>query len=1061
MTSTESFLSLPPSSKEFQLDSFIDSLPWENNAEEEKSETSDPRWKKGRAVVQSPARTWRDSLLGNYERLISKKTRLEEILFMEQPSFLSITGPLGSGTRHLLESLQQKADSSYLFIYGSFDTCCREEPFPELLTALDDLSNTLSGELDPDLKPYLRNSLREALGDDLSMLPMMSSAFSCILGIDNEDRTRDHSNRTPARVLFISAVTALISALQRYGRKVIFVAENVQHSFLTESIYILTRTLHEEGVCFVVTSTIAKDKRIEKLSSRIKGDNASHDSVGVAPLLEKEIASILAATFSMKTDEKEDLAKKLYEMSGGIVLKMIEYLAWMMDEDILYASGRGWTYNNIGLFLQPEFWDIVSERMDDGLKQLFLVASRLGPYIKLFELEALLGRSAQELAARAVELRILDLVFVNNDISYRFVNDVIFEEFLERYDGSLTEMENLDHGRRLWSAARKGTHLDDILFKMLNFFATGSPSLALPEEKVAVAALALHAATRSAQISAFASASVFVNLGLSQLGLRSWRDNYDLTLALHNAAAEIEMSCANYERLDYIVQDVRTYARSIGDTMRATHAQMHSLIPRHDEKRCIDIGVRTLKKLGVSIPKVPSIAAVLTLWFRVQRSLRRKSNAKLERLPRLMDQKTLDIQLTIQLMIVPSFLLDHKLFPLLALKQMKYTLDRGLSVMSPHSFGAYAALHLGMTGNFNEAFRFSQLSLKLMDKFGRPEHFAATVPVLFAGSRLWKRPFRDCLDPLLCAFKIGLQTGDVPNSALCAELYCFFALEAGMKLTDILSRFDDFARLMKLYRQEELLSVVLLPTVKLIRQFVGVSDDSLVSGTGGGGIETVSASGWDDYRRQMEARGDRTRAQHVAINRMILSYHFNDMDAAALFARDNYKVVFKTPTNMNHALSGFYIGLVFLEQARRKIQRRKSLRIAKVCIRLFEKWGRINPDNFLDKYQLLMAELASVEGRNEEAYARYFSAISLAQQSHFLPYTGLAYEKCAYHLYRFSDDGGVPNHKESSMRFLEQSVKAYEEWGASAKVEYLHEEADHMFGGLGGRHPSYESLRSY
>ena len=45
----------------------------------------------------------------------------------------------------------------------------------------------------------------------------------------------------------------------------------------------------------------------------------------------------------------------------------------------------------------------------------------------------------------------------------------------------------------------------------------------------------------------FSMAAVYLNLGIDLLGDKGWRDDYVLTLALHNASAEMEMCSANFQ----------------------------------------------------------------------------------------------------------------------------------------------------------------------------------------------------------------------------------------------------------------------------------------------------------------------------------------------------------------------------------------------------------------------------------------------------------------------------------------------------------------------------------
>lgn len=74
--------------------------------------------------------------------------------------------------------------------------------------------------------------------------------------------------------------------------------------------------------------------------------------------------------------------------------------------------------------------------------------------------------------------------------------------------------------------------------------------------------LCLRAMQWSVSDSDFSKAANYSNLGIRLLGRDTWKEEYDMTLSLYNASAEVFYALDNYERLDELVSTVLENARS-------------------------------------------------------------------------------------------------------------------------------------------------------------------------------------------------------------------------------------------------------------------------------------------------------------------------------------------------------------------------------------------------------------------------------------------------------------------------------------------------------------------
>ena len=934
-----------------------------------------------------------------------------------------------------------------LLIHGKYDFTCRVEPFPALLDAMHHLAQTLQQEHDPRLNAYLQQQLRTEMGQDLSMLTSLIPGL-CYLLNDNDNSSEAHdelaqTERSTAsslkpynRILFVSAVNFILLALLKYGRKVILFLENIHLANTNETLVLLIQNLHKHGLHVIVTVENGYEQAIDKIYSSLEKDDGriSCQTVTLPNLDENDLDSILACVFPMKEKDRYCLSRKLLELSKGVPLLILDYLRWMRTKHILTHSNdkTDWFFDETDMLLvqPPDALQVIRGTLSVDTEEVLKVASCLGPRVSAWELEAVLEFPPEQLLKKAVASGIL-VPCSENDSQYCFTDDMYQQAMYRLLTESNENLARLEIGRRLWRKSEIAD-LDGVIFKVLDHIAAGHSLVVRPQEKEAIAALALHASKKSILASAFPAASFFINFALSFLERRSWRDSYELTLSLHNAAAEIEMSCAKYERLDLIVRDVQANARSFSDTVRALHARLYSLGPRGKEIECLALGVEILNKLGVSFPKTSSTLKIMLARAKVQRLLRHKSDAQIERMDRVSDQRILDALLTLQFMSLNAYIAEPRMFPLIALKQMELTLTHGLSVLSPGVIAGYAMTHLAITGDYSGAYRFSKLGLKLLSTWGRHEHHPGTITSIYGGFWHWKRPFRECLEPLHRAFYVGVQTGDMTNAGICASIHCFISMESGTPLPTIRKYFNDYAKIMRFYRQESLLSFM-LPTIQLIHHLMGLSNDPLAT--------EGDLLNWDDYYKKMKEENEHMKCLEVTVNRMVICCYFRDFEIGKTCASECFEEVFKYPPTPNQVLTALFGSMIYLENARRGKEYRRAIKIANQSIKRLDKWSQLCPSNFLDKLSLLQAELASVQGKNELAFSKYVSAISLAKTNNFLPYIALSQEHLGRHLLRIGE-------REEALKPFTESLSAYTEWGADAKVRRLQNEISVLFRGM-------------
>jgi hypothetical protein len=355
--------------------------------------------------------------------------------------------------------------------------------------------------------------------------------------------------------------------------------------------------------------------------------------------------------------------------------------------------------------------------------------------------------------------------------------------------------------------------------------------------------------------------------------------------------------------------------------------------------------------------------------------------------------------------------------------------------MSPLAFAAYGMLCIGLSDTV-AAFRFGDLGMELLDSLQVREYVPRVYALYYSCIYAWKYPIRGALGPLLHAHRVGMQTGDVEFSCLCANIWCFMSVDAGcLPLDEIEKLWLVLHATMKSQRQTSLirLSVPWLQTIVHYQgRNVDFSETEAILKDSVSGERNLYAN--DIYWCQAKA-----------------AYIFNDLNRAdeLAFVANFWKVrncSAPTPENVYMAfMNGMIAFSMVMDQKRRvsvpspRRSRRQYMREGRNMIRYIKKYALWCPANFSEMKLLLQAELASVNEHSEKAMELYSCAIACAKDNQSLFVHALANERagkyCMESLRQTRD----------AVSFFNEALSAYKKWAAHRKVDHLRAELKDLF----------------
>jgi hypothetical protein len=562
--------------------------------------------------------------------------------------------------------------------------------------------------------------------------------------------------------------------------------------------------------------------------------------------------------------------------------------------------------------------------------------------------------------------------------------------------------------------------LERHFYTVLLQFRCGLEAITSQSERSAIAVLCLQATRVAVAASDFEAACDYSDFGIMLLSAPNhWNEEYDLSLALYNDAAEVFHLSANYKRVDELITAVMENARSYQDTLRVRSTRVNSLSSTNRLTEALEEGLDTLRHLGVKIPPKARMRHVSIEFLRTRRLLRGKTNEAVLRMPLMVDADNIAAMQMLNLLFPVAYRIDRVLFTLINLRLVRLTLQYGLSAISTVGFAAYSVMLVTLYRDKEEGFRYSQLALDLLDKFDVREYISRTYFFVYAEAYTFKYEIRHLCPYLQKACELGLQSGDVQyalyNSTLLEFGYMLFSGASTVEAVE--EKMREYYKTAIRFKQDTALA-----TIRPCLKFLGIL-------MGKDNVPILTA--FKEDLKLANAAKDEFASWAIHFFQLLLAFIFNEYDTAAdeANALEHYMKLHLHP-GFSGVLTSFCLSRLTEARQKRGLARRRLLSSVKTNMKKLKNFSECVPENCLHKLHFVQAELAIVNGDNDLAKRKYESTFTLASEVDVPWMRALASERFGIFL---QDQGDEPG----AICKFRKAYTAYHEWGATAKAHQL------------------------
>ncbi|CAB9521258.1 serine threonine protein kinase [Seminavis robusta] len=959
-------------------------------------------------------------------------------------NLILISGDSGTGKTALACSLQLPVQAAGgHFLSGKFDQI-QQKSQNVIANAIGQYA---SNKLLQD--DELVQSLKQSLGRDtrclVDMIPALAELFPQELDDDSDTRTNEWmQDMTTLQSRTRGAFLKFLSGICSPKRPLVLLLDDLQWASKGDYQIIrdlLTTTAEDlqgillVGACRVVDGDHELARFIRDLSKTV-----SITDVVLSNISASDVQCYLVSVFpGMEPPDIDTLAKMVYHQTDGNFFFIKQFLANLLDQKLIKVHRDGMaSLDKPRLEEQAKSDDVLHfivanlRRLSPEIQSLLQSASCLGVNFGLNLLEYVVipsnGIATMDLVESCAKKGILSLksTFAASSTSlstseWGFAHDRLQQASYVLIPEESKEAFHLSLGRSLREKMSK-IELEKHLLLVTSHLVHGARLINSQPEREEVAALCLRAGQKSASQCNFDDAGGFIDAGLSLLGESKWTGNYELSLRLVNAGAEICYVRVKFDRLEELATEVFRNARCFEDTIESHTTHIFALGSRYRLEEAIAEGVKVLDQLGEPLPDSFSLMAMRLEHYRTRRLLSKYTGRRLLDLPPMKDPKKLASMRILNLLYSYAFWSNDIRSTLITYRAIQMSLEYGLCAMTGVAFSFYAG-YLCLFGEIDQGNNYGDIALRIIDRFHAKQWSGRVAITVNSFVKPWKNRLDELQPAMDSAYKLSFATGDTEYAMMGRALAVTYRFKTGVDLRTCYLASVEF-REQLVHHEQNVVLTLFQPMLQAMANLYGKSENALV----------LTGSFMDEAKAIAAAKKDNNLLALgvLYLAKAITAFFLSEFEVAAECARLSGDL--KKAWNMSAPMAFMQ---VFFEGMAHLVSGKPNIRGAKGCLRELRAFSRLAPTVLSFEINLLEAELAATKGKVNFALEKFEVAIAVAQRRGVTHEQAFACERAAAFMSKVGQS-------EKATQYLDEAVELYKSWGCDRKVKKIEKQKSSM-----------------
>ncbi|MEH2175375.1 trifunctional serine/threonine-protein kinase/ATP-binding protein/sensor histidine kinase [Nostoc sp.] len=932
------------------------------------------------------------------------------------------------------------------FIKGKYDQFQRNIPFSAFVQAFRDLMGQLLTESDAQIQEW-KSKILDAVGENGQVIIEVIPELSKIIG-----------EQPPAIELSGTAAQNRFNLLFQQFTQVFTSVEHPLVMFLDDlqwadsaSLKLMQLLMADTGHLLLIgayrDNEVNLGHSLMLALSEIKKTKATINTITLAPLSQIKVNHLVGDTLKCTETSAWTLSQLIYQKTQGNPFFTIQFLKALHQENLIkFDIELGcWQCDITQVMTQAVTDDVVAfmgfqlRKLPLSTQQVLQLAACIGNQFDLASLAIVSKQSQIETAATLWKGLQEGLILPNGDVykfyigqeslartpeniqtvTYKFLHDRVQQAAYSLIPDDQKQLTHLKIGQLLLSVMSE-KEKEEKIFEIVNQLNKGADLIVAETEREELAKLNLVAAQRAKSATAYVAAIEYATKGIQLLTTSCWQQCYELTLALHDLAAEVACLSGDFRQMEQIVDEVVQNARQLLDKVKVYEVKILAEVAQSQQPKAIKTALSTLELFGVLFPEQPTDADITESLQQTQDVLKGKHLEDFLELPEMTDFQSLATIRILAAVTAAVYQAVPELLPLIVCKQIRLSVEYGNAAVSAQAYAWYGVILCGI-GEIDLGDRIGELAMGLLSRFQSKEFKASTINMVYPFVKPWKHHIQNSLAPLLDGYHSGLEMGTLEYAAYCAYNYCSLSFFLGKNLSILEPEMKVYNQALAQLKQE------------VAHNYLRVFYQSVLN------LLAESKCPWEIqgviYDEQImlplhQKANDLYAMGTLYINKLILCYLFNEWEQAIKVAADAKQHLSGVSGCFMVPVFHFYDSLTHLAMLpnaqgkeclpQQVVDNQKKLK----------QWANHAPTNHLHKFYLVEAEQYRVLGQMYEAMDYYDRAIASAKANTYIQEQALANELAG----KFYLNWGK---EKLAQAYMQEAYYSYARWGAKAKVADL------------------------
>ncbi|MDX2232821.1 MAG: AAA family ATPase [Leptolyngbyaceae cyanobacterium bins.349] len=938
------------------------------------------------------------------------------------------------------------------FINGKFDQFQRNIPYSALIQAFRSLIRQLLAAPEAEIAQW-RDRLHQALAPNGQVMVEVIPEMELIIGVQPavvELSPQEAQNR------FNLVLQNFIAVFTQREHPLTIFLDDLQWAdgASLQLLQMLTSQTHRQHLLLIGAyrdNEVDASHPLRRTIAQLELADVTIHELTLAPLTLAHIEQLLSDTLNERDRAKlTPFAELILQKTNGNPFFINEFLKSLYSEELLQfdINQRRWHWQ-LEHIQAAQITDNVVELMAGKIQKLpeaTQIALKFAACVgNQFDLKTLAIVREKPLSDMALELweaiqtglllpqsndykllQVRDREVAANltqiNVGYKFLHDRVQQAAYSLIPTEQKQAVHLRIGQLLLQSIAPEKQ-EEKIFDIVNQLNMGLALIDSPAQRQQLAQLNLIAGSKAKASAAYEPALRYLLVGIDCLDATRWQHSYELTLALHQTAAEAAYLAGNFEQMDHLLNSVLQQGRTTLDQIPAYTVKIQSLIARDDLLAASQQGLQVLKLLGNPLPDHPGQPAILMGLLKTKLALIGKSTLALAQAPEISHPTQLAAIRVLASIASATYLAAPNVFPLTVFKQVELSAKYGNAPESAFAFATYGLILCGVVGDIQGGYSFGELAIQLLERFQAKALQARTLFVVNSFVRHWRDPLHTTIPTLETAFQLGRETGDTEYACFSGLTCGLHGYYSGQALEPLADRMALYAEAMVRFKKQPILTLIQIyqQTVANLR---GLSP-----------VPNLLAGDFYDiatlFPQHVEGNY-RTAIFYVHANTAVLNYLFGEYKVA--IAQIERAIPYQDAVVALFIMGWFafydaLIRLARIEQVPKSEQPSLWKQVAHQRQQL-QKWAKFAPQNYAHKVLLLKAEECRIQGKWLDALSLYDLAIAGAQEHQFVQEAALANELAA----RCCLAAG---RSRLAQIYIQDAHYRYTQWGALAKAQDL------------------------